>query len=164
MALLTEQDIYLFREGTHASLHNKLGCHLSPTGKGADFAVWAPNARAISVIGDWNGWRRGADPLHPRWDHSGIWEGHVAGIERGHAYKYALSNIHGHAEDRIHGRADFVAHGGQKPALRLVGRVGSLFGGSQISLSLLTLLEQQLAIVDIGARAEPAHDGGLSIP
>ena len=99
--LLTEQDIYLFKEGTHASLYEKLGCHLLPDDQGgAHFAVWAPNARAVSVIGDWNGWKRNVDVLRPRWDHSGIWEGHVTGVKRGQTYKYAVVNAHGHAEDR----------------------------------------------------------------
>ena len=56
--MLTDQDIYLFREGTHSQLHSKLGCMLLPGG-GAHFAVWAPNAAAVSVIGEWNGWRAG---------------------------------------------------------------------------------------------------------
>jgi len=81
MAMLTEHDIYLFREGTHANLYRKLGCHLSEAG--AHFAVWAPNARAVSVIGEWNGWTPGADVLNPRWDHSGIWEADVAAVRHG---------------------------------------------------------------------------------
>jgi 1,4-alpha-glucan branching enzyme len=97
--LLTEQDIYLFREGTHASLYRKLGCQLRQDG-GAHFAVWAPNARAVSVVGDWNGWRRDVDVLRPRWDSSGIWEGDLVGVKRGQAYKYAVVNVHGHVEDR----------------------------------------------------------------
>ena len=72
---MTDDDIYLFREGTHARLYEQLGCHLRADGGGAHFAVWAPNARAVSVIGDWNGWNAGADALTPRGDGSGIWEG-----------------------------------------------------------------------------------------
>ena len=101
MKMLTEQDIYLFREGTHAALYRQMGCHMLPgAGAGAHFAVWAPNAREISVVGDWNGWKRGADALKPRWDQSGIWEGTVAGVKRGQAYKYAITTAHGHVEDR----------------------------------------------------------------
>jgi 1,4-alpha-glucan branching enzyme len=106
MPLLTEQDIYLFREGTHATLYNALGCHLAPQG-GAHFAVWAPNARAVSVIGDWNGWRPGVDVLHPRWDSSGIWEADVPQVRAGHAYKYAITNVHGAKEDRADPMAFF---------------------------------------------------------
>jgi 1,4-alpha-glucan branching enzyme len=96
--LLTEHDIYLFREGTHATLYRNLGCHLAP--KGGHFAVWAPNARAVSVIGDWNGWKAGVDVLQPRWDHSGIWEADVPKVKRGQTYKYAITNVHGTREDR----------------------------------------------------------------
>jgi 1,4-alpha-glucan branching enzyme len=97
--LLTEHDIYLFREGTHATLYRNLGCHLAAKG-GAHFAVWAPNARAISVIGDWNDWKAGVDVLEARWDQSGIWEADVAKVKRGQAYKFAITNVHGMREDR----------------------------------------------------------------
>jgi 1,4-alpha-glucan branching enzyme len=99
MPLLTEQDIYLFREGTHATLYNGLGCQLREGG-GAHFAVWAPNARGISVIGDWNGWRPGVNVMNPRWDSSGIWECDVPQVRHGMAYKYAITNVHGTKEDR----------------------------------------------------------------
>ncbi|HXI77740.1 MAG TPA: hypothetical protein VNH21_11425, partial [Steroidobacteraceae bacterium] len=66
--MLTEQDIYLFREGTHSQLHSRLGCRMLPSGVGAHFAVWAPNAAAVSVIGDWNGWQSGTDALTARGD------------------------------------------------------------------------------------------------
>ncbi len=96
-AMLTEQDIYLFREGTHAALHHRMGCHLLAAGEGggAHFAVWAPNALAVSVVGDWNGWMKGVDAMQPRWDHSGIWELNVAAVHRGQAYKYAVTTSEG---------------------------------------------------------------------
>jgi 1,4-alpha-glucan branching enzyme len=97
---LNDNDIYLFREGTHARLYRSLGCHLGAGGKGARFAVWAPNARAVHVIGDWNGWRRDADEMKPRWDSSGIWEAEVPAVRRGQAYKFAITNAHGHVEER----------------------------------------------------------------
>ncbi len=96
---LSEQDIYLFREGTHSTLYRRMGCQLREPG-GAHFAVWAPNAREISVIGDWNHWTRGIDVLRPRWDQSGIWEADVPLVKRGQAYKYSITNKHGHVEDR----------------------------------------------------------------
>ncbi len=99
--LLTDEDLYLFNEGTHARLWDKLGSH--PLGHdgaaGTHFAVWAPNAEAVSVVGDWNGWRPGADSLRPRAS-SGIWEGTLRGVGAGAHYKY-------HVESRYHGfRAD----------------------------------------------------------
>jgi 1,4-alpha-glucan branching enzyme len=89
--VLTDQDIYLFREGTHSHLGSKLGCNLV-LGAGAHFAVWAPNATAVSVVGDWNGWRAGEDVLAPRADGSGIWEGAAAGVQHGQAYKYRITS------------------------------------------------------------------------
>jgi 1,4-alpha-glucan branching enzyme len=90
--VLTDQDIYLFREGTHSQMHSKLGCRVLEPGAGARFAVWAPNAAAVSVIGDWNGWKAGVNPLEPRADGSGIWEGVAAAAQRGQAYKYRISS------------------------------------------------------------------------
>jgi 1,4-alpha-glucan branching enzyme len=87
--VLTDQDIYLFREGTHGRLYDRLGCRLEAAG-GAHFAVWAPNAAAVSVIGDCNGWNADAGPLSPRSDESGIWEGSIAGVQHGQAYKYRI--------------------------------------------------------------------------
>jgi 1,4-alpha-glucan branching enzyme len=86
-----DQDIYLFREGTHARLHDKLGARL--TGDGAHFAVWAPNAASVSVIGEWNGWDPKADRLRPR-DH-GVWDGQVRAAAHGQAYKYHVVSRHG---------------------------------------------------------------------
>ena len=85
---LGEQDVYLFREGTHASLHSLLGCALSDGT--ARFRVWAPNAARVSVIGDFNGWNGEANRLVVRGDETGIWEGSVRGVTRGAAYKYRI--------------------------------------------------------------------------
>ena len=90
--MLTDQDIYLFREGTHSQLHSKLGCRVLGPGAGVHFAVWAPNATAVSVIGDWNGWKAGENSLAPRADGSGIWEGTAAAAERGQGYKYRIAS------------------------------------------------------------------------
>ena len=99
--MMTDLDIHLFREGTHARLYDCLGCHLAPGDKGAQFAVWAPNARAVSVIGDWNGWNAKADPLSPRPDGSGIWEGKAAGVRSGHGYKFRIeSQAGGHVAEK----------------------------------------------------------------
>jgi 1,4-alpha-glucan branching enzyme len=95
---LTEHDIYLFREGTHTKLHGKFGCRLDADG--AHFAVWAPNAQAVSVIGEFNGWDAGAHPMSPRWDSSGVWERFVPGVRPGAAYKYRISPKGGGALDK----------------------------------------------------------------
>ena len=86
-------DSYLFREGTHSRLHDALGCHLGDDG--ARFAVWAPNAASVSVIGDWNYWSPQADPMQPRTDGSGIWDGFAAQARHGQAYKYRIRSRHG---------------------------------------------------------------------
>jgi 1,4-alpha-glucan branching enzyme len=95
--VLTDHDIYLFKEGSHGRLYEKMGCHLSTRGgvAGAHFAVWAPNARSVSVIGEFNGWDPGVHPLSARWDGSGIWEGFVPGVARGQSYKYRVRSAHG---------------------------------------------------------------------
>jgi 1,4-alpha-glucan branching enzyme len=101
-SLLTEDDLYLFNEGSHFRLHDKLGSHLVTVDgvAGAYFAVWAPNARHVSVMGDFNGWAKSANPLQPRGS-SGIWEGFVPGAQRGHRYKYHIvSHHHGHLVDK----------------------------------------------------------------
>ncbi|MCR4345928.1 MAG: 1,4-alpha-glucan branching protein GlgB [Sulfuricaulis sp.] len=94
ISLLTEHDIYLFKEGRHVRLYDKLGAHLH-TANGATgvyFAVWAPNARLVAVVGDFNGWRSNAHPLMARADDSGIWEGFIPGVTRGAQYKYHLTS------------------------------------------------------------------------
>lgn len=90
VSLLTEQDTHLFKEGTHYRLYEKLGSHvITHEGQqGVYFSVWAPNAQAVSVLGDFNQWNKTAHPLSIRWDSSGLWEGFIPGLERGTVYKY----------------------------------------------------------------------------
>jgi len=84
--VLGEQDVYLFREGTHGALYRTMGCILGELG--AEFRVWAPNASRVAVVGSFNDWNTSANPLVPRADDSGIWEGFVPGVARGDLYKY----------------------------------------------------------------------------
>jgi 1,4-alpha-glucan branching enzyme len=92
ISLLTEHDVYLFKEGSHFNLYNKFGAHRisSEEGEGILFSVWAPNAERVSVIGDFNEWNKDTHPLRVREDGSGIWEGFVPDIENGIAYKYHI--------------------------------------------------------------------------
>jgi len=87
------QDAYLFREGTHSRLYERLGCQLRPGG-GAGFAVWAPNAESVSIIGDWNHWADDADPMQLQDDGTGVWTGFAAAAQRGQAYKYRIRSRH----------------------------------------------------------------------
>jgi 1,4-alpha-glucan branching enzyme len=91
-SLLTDFDIHLFKTGKHFKLYEKLGAHaVREDGReGTYFAVWAPNARAVSVIGNFNHWADNQHKLNPRWDESGIWEGFFTDIKKGEAYKYAI--------------------------------------------------------------------------
>ena len=102
-SLLTDHDIYLFREGTHSHLFDKLGAHPATIdGKpGFQFAVWAPNAKSVAVIGDFNDWQGDRHPLAPRQDQSGIWEGFVAGAAAGDGYKFRIEDAHGQIGEKI---------------------------------------------------------------
>ena len=93
-SLITDHDIYLFKEGSLYRLYDKLGSHsMTFSGmSGTYFAVWAPNAEKVSVVGGFNGWTPGAHPLKVRDDESGIWEGFIPGIEEGTIYKYHISS------------------------------------------------------------------------
>jgi 1,4-alpha-glucan branching enzyme len=92
---LSDQDIYLFNEGTHQRLWECLGAR--PTPEGGSFRVWAPDAERVSVIGDFNGWDPRAHPLTPRAT-SGIWEGVVPSAKRGALYKLWIRGRNGHEE------------------------------------------------------------------
>jgi 1,4-alpha-glucan branching enzyme len=92
-SLLTDQDVYLFKEGSHFRLHGKLGSHIVALEDGREgtlFAVWAPNAERVSVTGDFNGWDKESHPLNPRWDGSGIWEAFIPDVFQGAVYKYHI--------------------------------------------------------------------------
>ncbi len=95
-SLLSNEDIYLFRSGAHFRLYNKLGSQrIHADGvEGVHFAVWAPNAQGVSVVGDFNGWDPQAHPLAVRWDSSGIWEGFIPHVRKGSLYKYHIISQH----------------------------------------------------------------------
>ena len=97
-SLLTDYDVYLYREGKHSSIYEKLGSHpMVLDGRpGVQFSVWAPSAKAVSVVGDFNGWRNGDMRLFPRVDGSGIWEGFVPSARKGDLYKYFVESKTGY--------------------------------------------------------------------
>lgn len=98
ISLLSQQDLFLFNEGTHYRLYQHLGAHpLEVEGvRGCYFAVWAPDSESVSVVGDFNGWDRIKHPLSPKAS-SGIWEGFLPGVQKGSQYKFhILSRGNGH--------------------------------------------------------------------
>ena len=96
-SLFTDFDIDLFKAGKHFRLYEKLGAHLIEVDgiKGVYFAVWAPTAQSVSVVGDFNFWTQGEHLLEVRWDSSGIWEGFIPNIEKGATYKYKIQSNNG---------------------------------------------------------------------
>jgi len=88
---LTDFDLHLFGQGSHRRIYEKLGAHPGEQGgvAGTRFAVWAPNAQGVSVVGDFNAWDGRPHPLRPRGE-SGIWEGFVGGVGEGALYKYEI--------------------------------------------------------------------------
>jgi 1,4-alpha-glucan branching enzyme len=90
---ITGHDLYLFREGTHARLYEKLGAHVA--GDATYFAVWAPNAQSVSVVGDFNGWDPRAHPMRESGESAGIWQATVPGAKQGSVYKFHIVSRHG---------------------------------------------------------------------
>ncbi len=91
---LTDQDIYLFKQGTHFRLDEKLGSHpaVEDGVSGTWFRVWAPNAVSVTVIGHFNQWDKTSHPLKFREDDSGVWEGFIEGVGKGDVYKYHIAS------------------------------------------------------------------------
>ncbi len=112
-SLFTEEDVKKFREGNHYTLYEFFGNKQLTINKtaGTYFAVWAPNATAVHVTGNFNDWDKTAHPLHVRPDESGIWEGFIPGIQAGEAYKYHIKGVAGLELDK----ADPFAHFCEKP-------------------------------------------------
>lgn len=94
---ISELDTYLFAKGTHYEIYEKMGAHLAEEdGKaGTYFSVWAPNARSVSVVGDFNNWDRTAHPMQPV-QQSGIWDIFVPGVKAGDLYKFAVETSRGY--------------------------------------------------------------------
>ena len=95
-SLFTDFDIDLFKAGKHYRLYEKFGSHIMTLDdvNGTYFAVWAPSAKSVSVIGDFNYWIEGEHQLNVRWDESGIWEGFLPNVGKGSVYKYKIQSHH----------------------------------------------------------------------
>lgn len=93
VSLLSDDDVHLFNEGTHLDLDEKLGAHLVERDgvAGVHFAVWAPDAQTVSVVGMFNDWNKTSHELRPRGS-SGIWEGFIPGVGNGTLYKYHIES------------------------------------------------------------------------
>ena len=113
-SLFTEFDINLFKAGKHYRLFEKFGSHLDTVNgiEGTYFAVWAPTAKQVSVIGDFNYWNDGEHQLNVRWDSSGIWEGFIPSVQKGTAYKY---KIHSQNNNYISEKSDPYARRYEHP-------------------------------------------------
>lgn len=113
-SLFTPFDIDLFKSGKHYRLYEKLGSHeITLDGvKGTYFAVWAPSANKVSVIGDFNNWNADDYQLFVRWDSSGIWEGFIPGVSKGNVYKY---KIHANHSSEVFEKADPFARRCEHP-------------------------------------------------
>src|SRR5688572_1766369 len=112
--VLSDLDLHLLAEGTHLRAYEKLGAHpcMRRGVAGTAFAVWAPNARSVSVVGDFNAWDDGAHPLTLRRE-AGIWEGFVRGAAQGATYKYSVE--HGDGRQRVQKADPLAFHAEVRP-------------------------------------------------
>jgi 1,4-alpha-glucan branching enzyme len=102
ISYLSDDDLYLFNQGGHFRLYDKLGAHQMSVDRvrGTYFAVWAPNAQRVFVMGDFNGWDKSSHPLRPI-AQSGIWGGFIPGVNKGANYKYHIvSRYEGYRADK----------------------------------------------------------------
>ena len=113
-SLFSDFDINLFKAGKHFRLYEKLGSHIIEVGgvEGTYFAVWAPSAKSVSVVGDFNYWTDQEYVLNVRWDASGIWEGFIPKVGKGNLYKY---KIHSHNDGIVTEKADPYARRCEHP-------------------------------------------------
>ena len=97
-SFLSDYDLYLFGQGKHYQIYEKMGAHPRTVNgvAGVNFAVWAPNALSVSVIGDFNHWNRSANPMHRRHNDLGVWECFVPGLKAGALYKFAIYSRYNH--------------------------------------------------------------------
>src|SRR6266849_4451185 len=101
-SIFSDDDLYLFGQGKEYRIYEKMGAHVRTVNgvTGTNFATWAPNALTVSVMGDFNNWRRDANPMHLRHRELGVWECFVPGVQIGAQYKFAIySRVNNYAVD-----------------------------------------------------------------
>jgi len=118
-SFFSDFDIQLFQAGKHFRLYEKMGSHLAVVNgaEGTYFAVWAPSACLVAVMGDFNGWQRHTHPLYPRSDDSGIWEGFIPHIAKGALYKYYIQGFEGSDNEKSDPYAFRTEHPPQKASM-----------------------------------------------
>lgn len=101
-SLWTDYDVNLFKAGCHYQLYNKFGAHIINVNgvQGTCFSAWAPNAKYVSVVGNFNGWNRFTHAMHARWDASGIWEVFIPELQQGEYYKYFIEGYNGYSVEK----------------------------------------------------------------
>ena len=116
--VLGDLDMHLYCEGNHYEIYKKLGAHLTEINgyRGTTFAVWAPNAQRVSVVGDFNGWDGRVQPMRRRRE-SGIWEIFIPGVGEGAHYKYEVRNSFGQIVLKSDPFAFFGQHGIQTASM-----------------------------------------------
>jgi len=115
-SIFSKEDVFLFNEGTHYQLYRHMGAHFreEKEEKKVHFAVWAPNAEAVSVIGDFNNWQPDSHPLKQIHLGSGIWEGTISSLDKGEKYKYHIKSRY--QNYRVDKRDPFAFYGEKPPA------------------------------------------------
>jgi len=102
-SIFSDFDLYLFGQGKHYHIYDLMGAHERTVNgvSGVNFALWAPNAQAVSIIGDFNNWDRGANLMHRRHNDLGVWECFIPGLHNGIIYKYAIhSQFNNYSADK----------------------------------------------------------------
>ena len=166
-SLLTSEDLGWFNEGRHYRLWEKLGSHAADPGEGPGvfFAVWAPSARAVQVVGDFNGWQGAAHPLAVRGT-SGVWEGFVPGLGVGERYRYRIQAEDGSWREK----ADPVGRSAEHPpaTASVVWEDDYVWGDDAWlgSMAAHNALDRPIAIyeVHLGSWMRPPGGGFYSYP
>ena len=133
-SLFTDFDINIFKAGKHYRLYEKFGSHIINVDgeQGTYFAVWAPSAKSVAVVGDFNFWLEGEHKLNVRWDGSGIWEGFIPNVGKGSIYKYKIQSSNNNIITALHRVTTNTRH--RSPNLSPCGNFWSFYGLIAVAL------------------------------